>query len=135
MQGAFVVGLVLLGVWIGGEAANGTLGWRRPAPLRPLLAVSVACVLASFVNANGLDSWLFPLSYLGGPQSTNLLPFIQEWQPPDPRQLQTAPFVLTLLTVLIVALLRPRLPEPISENPHSAFRIPHLRLPFSGDAT
>jgi hypothetical protein len=112
LHGSFIVGPMLLGVWLVGEALNGALGWRQAPPLRPLLAVSVAGGLVSLLNPNGLDLWLYPLTYAAGGGATNLLLYIQEWQPPDPRKLQTLPFLLTLLSLIAVALLRPRASDP-----------------------
>ena len=141
VHGGFIVGPILLGVWFIGEAINGALGWQRAAPLRPLLAVGVAGGLLSLLNPNGLDQWLYPLSYTSGGQANNLLLFVQEWQPPDPRKLQTAPLLLTLLTLVGVALLRPRQPEPpaaLSANPWGrrlGERVLRGPLPVTGDAT
>jgi hypothetical protein len=142
LHGGFIVGPLLLGVWLVGEALNGALGWRRAAPLRPLLAVSVVGGLLSLVNPNGLDQWLYPLSYTGGTGVNNLLLYGQDWQPPDPRKLQSLPFVLTLLSLLVLAVLRPRQAAPdAAEAPtlaQGSGRLGHrLRgvLPVTGDAT
>lgn len=141
LHGGFIVGPLLLGVWLVGEALNGALGWRRAVPLRPLLAVMVAGGLLSLLNPNALDQWLYPLSYTGGSGANNLLLYGQDWQPPDPRQLQTLPFVLTLLSLLVVAVLRPRQAEPPAPAPPSdsrgrrlAERLLRGPLPVTGDA-
>jgi hypothetical protein len=110
--------------------------------VRPLLAVGLVGGLLTLLNPNGLDQWLYPLSYLGGPNAGNLLPYIQEWQPPDARRLQHAPFVFTLLTLLGIAMLRPRQdapaarpPEQTPAPPRATFRIPAAWVPVTGDAT
>lgn len=142
VHGGFIVGPILLGVWLVGEALNGALGWRQAAPLRPLLAVSIVGGLLSLLNPNGLDQWLYPLSYTSGGGANNLLLYVQEWQPPDPRKLQTAPLLLTLLVVLVVAVLRPRQAEtPPSPPPADSWgrrladRLLRGPLPVTGDAT
>ncbi|MDQ2809390.1 MAG: hypothetical protein M3Z04_21150 [Chloroflexota bacterium] len=138
MHSGFLVGIGLLGLWVIGEVGNRLLGWGRPVPIQPLVAVTLSCGLIWLINPNGIDLLLLPLTYLGGPQAGNLLPFIQEWQPPDARKLATIPFVLTLLSLLAV-MLWPHNPAP-RPTPADDSQAPGdsgaagVRLPFSGDA-
>ncbi|HMA32944.1 MAG TPA: hypothetical protein VKY74_00580 [Chloroflexia bacterium] len=101
----FSAGLLLLGAFIAGEALNRLLGWPA-APLRPLLAAGVACAAVSLLNPNGWDLWLYPLTYLSGPNGNASLRFVQEWQPPDLRAIRGWPFLATLLALLVLNLLR-----------------------------
>jgi len=138
MHSGFLVGIGLLGLWVIGEWLNRLLGWGTPVALRPLVAVTLLCGLVWLVNPNGIDLLLLPLTYLGGPQAGNLLPFIQEWQPPDPRKLAAIPFVFTLLSLLAVMVwprAAPRPPSPTDAVPApGAPGAARIHLPFNGDA-
>jgi hypothetical protein len=101
----FSVGLLLLGAFVVGEAINRLLGWPA-APLRPLLLVTAACAVVSLLNPNGLDLWLYPLTYLSGPGGNPSLRYVQEWQPPDLRALKNLPLLASLLGLLVLNVLR-----------------------------
>jgi hypothetical protein len=101
----FTVGLLLLGAFVVGEAAHRLLGGPA-APLRPLLAVTAACAAVSLLTPNGLDLWLYPLTYLGGTGGNASLRFVQEWQPPDLRSVRSLPFLAALLGLLALNLVR-----------------------------
>ncbi len=115
IHAGFTVGLLLLGAALVGEAINRGLGWSA-APLRPLLFVSVACAGVSLLTPNGLDLWLYPLTYLGGPGGNPSLRYVQEWQPPDLRAFAALPLLSSLLGLLVLGGVRRReLPNP---TPH-----------------
>jgi len=101
----FSIGLVLLGAFVAGEIANRLLRWPA-APLGPLVAVTAACAAVSLLNPNGLDLWLYPLTYLSGPAGNASLRFVQEWQPPDLRSSRGWPFAATFLALIALSLVR-----------------------------
>lgn len=129
----FSAGLLLLGAFIAGEAINRVLGWPA-APLWPLVAVTVACAAVSLLNPNGLDLWLYPITYLAGKGGNASLRFVQEWQPPDLRAIRGWPFAATLLGLLALNLLR-RGPGPASATrpaPRGAWGNAPLMLAIAG---
>ena len=105
IHAGFSAGLLLLGAFLVGETARRLLGGSG-APLRPLLAVTVLSAAASLINPNGLDLWLYPLTYLGGPGGNASLRFVQEWQPPDFRSVRSWPFAAALISLLVLNLVR-----------------------------
>ncbi len=115
VHAGFTVGLLLLGAAVVGEAINRILG-RPSAPLRPLLLVTAACAGLSLLNPNGLDLWLYPLTYLSGPGGNPSLHYVQEWQPPDFRTLQSLPLLASLLALLVLGSVR----RPAARSPSSS---------------
>ena len=103
VHAGFSAGLLLLGAFVVGEGANRLLH-RSAAPLPPLLAVTAACAVLSLLNPNGLDLWLYPLTYLSGPAGNASRRFVQEWQPPALLTLRALPFILSLLALAALAL-------------------------------
>ncbi|HUS16747.1 MAG TPA: hypothetical protein VM536_17260 [Chloroflexia bacterium] len=111
VHAGFSAGLLLLAAFVVGETLNRLLGWPA-APVRPLLAVTAACAVISLLNPNGLDLWLYPLTYLSGPGGNASLRFVQEWLPPDLRSPRAWPFLATLLSLLALNLVRRMAPGP-----------------------
>jgi hypothetical protein len=107
-HGAFVTGLVLLGVFVLGEifarcvrrAATCFGEPLAPAALGGALFLFFVCVMATLVNLRGLGiyTYVFQLAQLQAGQK-----FIQEWQAPSFNEWYGALFFLSL--ILIVALL------------------------------
>ncbi len=126
----FSVGLLLLGAFIAGEIANRLLGWPA-APIRPLIAVTVACAAVSLLNPNGLDLWLYPITYLSGTGGNASLRFVQEWQPPDLRAVRGWPFAAALLILLALNLVR----RPAAGPPEGAAAARPARSGTWGDAS
>ncbi|MDQ6747716.1 MAG: hypothetical protein M3010_06390, partial [Candidatus Dormibacteraeota bacterium] len=116
IHAGYTVGLLLLGAFVVGEALSAGLGWPA-APVWPLLVVSLACAGASLLNPNGLDLWYYPLTYLNAPGGSVSLRLIQEWQPPDFRNIRNWPFAATLLLLLALNLIR-RAPDPGAAATH-----------------
>ncbi|HUM71962.1 MAG TPA: hypothetical protein PLK31_24300, partial [Chloroflexota bacterium] len=81
----YLLGVVLLGTYVGGEAAqqwwqktdDRTLPW--PA-IRRLFVVTVLCFLVAIFNPSGPELWIYPFFTLG---SSAMQAYIQEWHSPD----------------------------------------------------
>ena len=101
LHGSFVLGLAIAGAF-GLEALVSSHDRKRA--LRQWLAFGIACVIAVFVNANGLAGVWHPL-YMAKLAS---LPMIDEWKPST---LATTPFFFAVLavTLALIAWKRPRL--------------------------
>jgi hypothetical protein len=102
LHGSFVMGLVIAGAF-GLEALVGAAD--RTRVLRQWGLFGAACLIAVFINANGVEGVLHPL------QIANLamLPLIDEWKPSNPA---VTPFFFAVLaaTLILLWLKRPRLP-------------------------
>ena len=105
IHAGFTVGILVLGAALAGETINRLFGWSR-LPLRPLLLVTLACAAVSLLNPNGLDLWLYPLTYLGGPGGNPSLRYVQEWQPPNLRALAALPLLTSLIGLLVLNVVR-----------------------------
>jgi hypothetical protein len=101
MHGSFVLGLGIAGAF-GLEALVSASD--RGRALRQWLVFGIACLIAVFINANGLTGVWHPF-YMAG-QAT--LPLVQEWQPSSP---SVTPFFFAVLAVTLglIAWKRPRL--------------------------
>jgi hypothetical protein len=85
LHSGFLVGVVLLGTYATGEAAQ---RWARPhdqrtmspAAIRQLALVAAASFLAAVLNPNGAELWAYPFHTLGSPSMQSI---IREWQSPD----------------------------------------------------
>ena len=97
-HGGVVVGLILLGVWIAGQAAGYVL-WRDPAPGlgRLALSLAVSCLTVA-INPNGFHLYVYPFQVLGHPEVMN---YIAEWYSPDFHQPKMRAFELLLLGTLV----------------------------------
>ena len=86
LHGGFVLGLAVLGLATGLEAARYAVrpGRRTTGNRRALLtsvAATAAAALATLVNPHGIGALLYPLSYLGAGKAQHQT-FIAEWLPP-----------------------------------------------------
>jgi hypothetical protein len=97
LHGGYLIGLVLLGLTCLGEALARALG-RDAAPLRPLLAATVASMGATLLNPHGLEALLYPFTYAGTGNAS--MRYIMEWQSPDFHK----PHFLLLAASLLLAI-------------------------------
>lgn len=113
LHGAWIMGLGTLGLFIIGEWLNTrtrppgppALGEER-ANLKPALLVLALSTAAIAVNPQGLEIYLFPLSFIGAESATMM--YINEWQPPDFRDTIGLAFGLTVMLTVALGLRRPR---------------------------
>lgn len=103
LHGGFTIGLGVVAVFLGGEAAAVVLGREEAigwGPCRDLLAALVLGALAAMVNPNGIGIYLYPLRLLlSHAAQANL----NEWQPPDFHQAANLPALFLLLSLLVAA--------------------------------
>jgi hypothetical protein len=99
LHGGYVIGLVLLGLTLVGEALARALG-RPAAPLRPLLLVSARGVAATLLSPHGLEALRYPFSYVGSDNA--MMRYILEWQSPDFHRPQLLIFAASLLLVIVL---------------------------------
>ena len=102
LHGGFVFGLAIAGAF-GLEALVASADKARA--LRQWLIFGAACVVAVFINGNGVEGVFHPLRFT----QLQMLPLIEEWRPSTP---STAPFAFGVLaiTLALIAWKRPRLP-------------------------
>jgi hypothetical protein len=101
LHGGYLIGLVLLGLTITGEAAARLLG-RPAAPLRPLLLVTLLSAAATLLSPHGLEALLYPFSYAS--TETAMMQYIAEWQSPDFHRPYLLIFAASLLLGLLLGL-------------------------------
>ncbi len=107
MHGSFVVGPILVGVYLAGDIAERVLhgGTGRSVDANGtawLAGVLVACLAVIAVNPYGLELYVYPFQTVASPTIQTL---IQEWQPPDFSSSAIWPFLaFLLLTVAATAL-------------------------------
>jgi hypothetical protein len=112
LHGAFIVGFVLIGVYLIGALVNwvrATGEQRRSLRQRTtvFLALMIACSLASFLNPIG---WKLPMQVIRYTSSPLMMGLTQEFLPPDFHDPGTLPFALVLVvTLLTLVIVRPRL--------------------------
>jgi len=102
LHGSFVMGLVIAAAF--GLEALISADDRKQA-FRQWAPFGVACLVAVFVNANGIEGVLHPLRIA----NLAMLPLIDEWKPSNPA---ATPFFFAVLAVTLILswLKRPRLP-------------------------
>jgi hypothetical protein len=102
LHGSFVMGLLIAGAF-GLEAL--IAADDRSKVLRQWAIFGVACLIAVFINANGIEGVLHPLRIA----NLAMLPLIDEWKPSSPT---VTPFFFAVLaaTLILLWLKRPRLP-------------------------
>jgi hypothetical protein len=113
-HGGFVVGFLLVGVYIVGSLDNLTSFNLQPTylksvykRLKPLLHIFLFLILAVCINPYGPVMLLYPFKTVG---IEALGDYIQEWQSPDFRAAQVQPFIwLILLTLGAVGASRRRI--------------------------
>jgi len=112
LHGAFVLGFVLIGLYLTGAVVNWVRATaeERPALQRRvtvLVALWFACSLASLLNPIG---WKLPVQVIRYTSSPLLMRSTQEFLPPNFHDLGTLPFVIVLVVTLLMLLIaRPRL--------------------------
>lgn len=103
LHGGYVIGLVLLGLTVAGEAAAALLG-RPAANLRALALAAIAATLATLVNPHGIEALRYPFTYAGTGNASQR--FIAEWQSPDFHQGAFLPLAASLVVGLLVGYAR-----------------------------
>jgi hypothetical protein len=101
LHGGYLVGLLLIGLTIVGEALARPLG-RPAAPLRPLLVVAGLATGATLLTPHGLQGLSYPLGYAGS--QTPMMRYIVEWQSPDFHRDYLFVFAGSLLLALVLGL-------------------------------
>jgi len=112
LHGAFIIGFVLIGVYLTGAVVNWARASAEQQPaLRQratvLVALGIACSVASLLNPN---SWRLPVQVIRYTSNPLMMGITQEFLPPNFHDLGTLPFVLVLVvTLLTLLIVRPRL--------------------------
>jgi hypothetical protein len=102
LHAGYVIGLVLLGLWLVAMAAERVL-WHERRDLRGPALTLVASFAATAVNPNGLALLGYPLTYLApGNVSFKL---ISEWQSPDFHQPSELPLALGIIALVAVGVI------------------------------
>jgi len=97
LHGGVVVGLVLVGLWVAGEALSAWLFDESKEGLSELvLGVAVSCVAVA-LNPNGFRVYTYPFEVLGHPE---VMDYITEWYAPTSRNIAMRPFLTLLLACL-----------------------------------
>jgi hypothetical protein len=99
LHAGYVVGLVLLGLWLATTAAEQVI-WRQRHDLRVPALVFVAAFAATAVNPNGLALLTYPLTYLAPGNASQR--FIEEWQSPDFHSLGHWPLAVGIVALVLV---------------------------------
>ena len=101
LHGSFVFGLAIAGAF-GLEALVASPD--KPRALRQWLLFGLACVIACFINGNGVEGALHPLRFT----QLHMLPLIDEWKPSS---ITKTPFFFAVLAIAVALILwrRPRL--------------------------
>jgi len=110
LHGGYILGLGVMGVYIAGAAIE--LVWRAThaktalreglQPVLTQIGIFIGTVLAALINPNGVRILTYPFETLTDPA---MHAFIQEWFPPDFRELMWLPLAL-LIVALIVSSIR-----------------------------
>ncbi|MBN1260571.1 MAG: hypothetical protein JXB35_07810 [Anaerolineae bacterium] len=101
-HGAFVLGPVLLGIFIVGEAArillrwSGALAWRDVGWLGFILAL---CFLTTAVNPQGFGIYGYVFDLMTDPPSQGM---VVEWQSPTPEGIANTIFFVSILILFLV---------------------------------
>ncbi|MCY4019896.1 MAG: hypothetical protein OXG39_10865 [Chloroflexi bacterium] len=100
-HGGFIIGYLLVGVFVLGEVLNSKFGTSDSClplhAIRKLLLVSVASMPLLILNPLGIQVYSVPFSTISMPELSR---YIQEWQSPDFSQSRAWGFVLLLALVL-----------------------------------
>lgn len=112
----YLLGVVLLGTYIVGEALQRWIGkeieqileWQQ---IRDLLIVTILCFLIAALNPNGVAIWGYPFETLGSP---SMQQYIQEWQSPNFHAVMFWPFAIMVGVGVLVMIMSPKVPT-ISE--------------------
>ncbi|MDX9952732.1 MAG: hypothetical protein RBT75_01480 [Anaerolineae bacterium] len=101
-HGAFILGLVLLGIFGVGEGIRRLLGRADARSWKELGGLALSgglSALATLVNPRGFDIVRYVIGLMTDPPSQNL---IVEWQSPTPTGIANTAFYLSLLVLLLV---------------------------------
>jgi hypothetical protein len=101
LHGSFVMGLAIAGAF-GLEALVASP--ERGRAFRQWALFGLACLVAVFVNANGIEGVLYPFKVA----NLAMLPLIDEWKPSSPTVTPLF-FVMLAATIVLLWLKRPRL--------------------------
>ncbi|HJW83770.1 MAG TPA: hypothetical protein VJ754_05645, partial [Anaerolineae bacterium] len=105
LHGGYLIGFVLIGLTLAGDALDRLLGQAGPAcmswaGMRKLTIVTAVGALALVANLHGLDALLLPVQTVGMEASAR---WIMEWSSPDFHQISEQPMLwLLLLTLLAI---------------------------------
>jgi len=102
LHAGYVIGLVLLGLWLAAMAAERVL-WHERRDLRGPALTLVASFAATAVNPNGLALLTYPLTYLAPGNASFRL--ISEWQSPDFHQAAHLPLALGIIVLVAVGVI------------------------------
>lgn len=100
-HGAFVLGIVLLGVFSLGEIVRVVLGLRGALPWSGILKLAILgalTALATLINPRGFGIWRYVVGLMTDPPSQSL---IVEWQSPTPAGVANIAFFVTVLLLLV----------------------------------
>ena len=108
MHASYFMGVALIGAFLVGEFANSFI-YRpeRPTPLKPLLFVLGASLVATLANPYFIELWTYPLTYALHGTSNPLLRYTQEWQSPNFHEPASLLFGLSLLLLAVFGIARP----------------------------
>jgi hypothetical protein len=101
LHAGYVIGLLLLGLWLAATAAEQVL-WRERHDLRGPALVFIACFAATAVNPNGLALLTYPLTYLAPGNASQT--FITEWQSPNFHSPVHWPLAIGIVALALVGL-------------------------------
>jgi hypothetical protein len=110
LHGGWVLGIVLMGAFLVGEALNISLTAEAPlmwSEWRDLAVITVVTLAATFLNPNGVSEVLYPLVWITPTAYSNVL---NEWVSPDFHQPTFMVFdamLLTFIVALFVSRTRP----------------------------
>ncbi len=99
LHGGYLIGLVLLGLALTGEAVRRWL-FGAETPLRPLLRATVLTTVATLLNPHGLEALRYPFTYAGTANAS--MRYVAEWQSPNFHEPLGLLFASSLLVVLVL---------------------------------
>jgi len=99
LHAGYVMGLVLLTLWVAAMAAERAL-WHERRDLRGPALTLVASFAATAVNPNGLALLTYPLTYLA--PGNAILGLVSEWRSPDFHQPTHLPLALGIIVLVAV---------------------------------
>lgn len=109
LHAAYAVGIVLLAVFLLGDALDRACGndqaAQSAARFRTLALVLVACIAIIPLNPYGAALYRYPLETL---HSRTMLAYIGEWASPDFHQARYLPLLFMMLATILLAALSPR---------------------------
>lgn len=101
LHAGYVIGLLLLGLWLAATAAERVI-WHQRHDLRVPALVFAASFAATAVNPNGLALLTYPFTYLAPGNASER--FIAEWQSPDFHSPAHWPLAVGIVALALVGL-------------------------------